>query len=1123
MLIPAALLLLAALSAPSPDPNQQIQARPSGGPPPSGSGAFVRRFRLEHQSALAAQGGLGPVEIDRSVGGPAPADGQGLRIGGRAFGHGFGTASTSLIRFDLSGAAQSFSSWVGIDDEVGSAGSVVFRVLADGVPLFDSGLLTGSDAALFSGWLDLGGSRVLELVVSDGGDGRAFDHADWALPTLLSNSHLNPIGDGANLRYLHGRWEAPMSWPLMAIHASLLPSGQILSYASALADQPGEDSTSLPHDHTRADLADLADWQHQAIDHPSEELYATGHLLRPDGRLLTFGGHAGRASGLPPRGRFQSSLFDTEFQSWLPQANMRQPRWGAGALTLGNGDSLALGGAHAPGNLFEPEVFDGLRWHMLTNVDYAGWIQGIDPTLDSTYPFAHLASDGRVFWAGWGESMGFFDTKGRGAWLGSFQREARRRAFGTSVLYALDRVLIVGGVDDPVGLAEATELALTIDISGGVPTVSPAAPSLFARADANGTLLADGSVLLSGGSQNHGGTAEAAAIRLPEIWNPVQNRWRVGAQAQRGRAAYSSALLLPDGRVWTGGGTDGSPSAELYSPPYLYRASGLGQLAPRPTIVQAPAELNYGAAFALRVRPTDTAARLTLVRLGSVTHGLDFEQRFLELPFTQNGTVLSSSAPVDGNAAPPGHYMLFVLDPFGVPSLAKIVRIDLPTPTSWQLLASSDGSQPTNRHETAMVEVAGRLYLMGGRGVRPVEEYDPVTGKWTNLGLPPLSMHHFQPLEFGGQVWVVSAFEGNYPNETPVANIHIFDPTSASWSLGAPMPAARNRGSAGTALYQGKFYLVGGNTLGHNGGAVAWFDVFDPLTNSWTTLQSAPHARDHFQAIVVGNKLVAAAGRETDLPVPFDRTVAAVDVFDFGTNQWATIANDIPTERAGTMAVGRGQYVVVCGGESASQIPGHSEVEALDLLTGEWLQLPGLAQGRHSGGIGMHSSRVYVAAGSGNQGGSPELNTLEVFGLAPWLQGASTNMVSNSAFDEGLTSWTPSGSTLLRSAAGIASPGLEIRQGSISQILPAGPSTGYRATALYRASAGAGTIEFVLEYLDAGGLLLGSSAQLLSPSTTLRSAQVVGVSPAATVAIRLSLHASGARVLTVDDISLVAE
>jgi hypothetical protein len=128
---------------------------------------------------------------------------------------------------------------------------------------------------------------------------------------------------------------------------------------------------------------------------------------------------------------------------------------------------------------------------------------------------------------------------------------------------------------------------------------------------------------------------------------------------------------LPDGRVLSaGGGRFGvdQPSAEIYSPPYLFKG-------PRPTITSAPTQVAYGASFAVQTPDAATVSAVSLIRSGSVTHAINMDQRFMSLTFQAGSGTLTVHAPANGNLTPPGHYMLFILDGNGVPSVAKILRI----------------------------------------------------------------------------------------------------------------------------------------------------------------------------------------------------------------------------------------------------------------------------------------------------------------------------------------------------------------------------------------------------------------------------------------------------------------
>jgi len=141
----------------------------------------------------AASNGLGPIERDRSHGGAAAGDGGPLSLGGRLFAKGLGVHAPSDVRVGLGGTCTAFTASVGIDDETGGGGSVTFEVWLDGVRVVASGVMRGG-VPPFSGTLDLTGRQELRLVVTDGGDGAAGDHADWAEARL---DCVRPGGDTA--------------------------------------------------------------------------------------------------------------------------------------------------------------------------------------------------------------------------------------------------------------------------------------------------------------------------------------------------------------------------------------------------------------------------------------------------------------------------------------------------------------------------------------------------------------------------------------------------------------------------------------------------------------------------------------------------------------------------------------------------------------------------------------------------------------------------------------------------------------------------------------------------------------------------------------------------------------
>lgn len=301
----------------------------------------------------------------------------------------------------------------------------------------------------------------------------------------------------------------------------------------------------------------------------------------------------------------------------------------------------------------------------------------------------------------------------------------------------------------------------------------------------------------------------------------------------------------------------------------------------------------------------------------------------------------------------------------------------------WHALEGAGEAQ--ERHENGLVMAGDKLILLGGRGMKAVDIYDTRTKQWSRGAQPPLEIHHMQAVALDGLVYVVGAFTGSWPYETPLSNILIYDPLQDSWAIGPEIPANRRRGAAGVVIYQDKIYVVNGIINGHTSGWVHWLDEFDPATNQWRSLPDAPRARDHVHAAVIGDKLYVAGGRRSGYSSEaFASAVKETSVFDFTTREWTELPSpegDIPTRRAGATVAVYQDNLLVIGGESDSQEAAHHEVEMLDVNTGKWTKLDPLARGRHGTQAIYFDDMVIIGAGSGNRGGGPELNSFEV--LAP--------------------------------------------------------------------------------------------------------------------------------------------
>jgi hypothetical protein len=233
-------------------------------------------------------------------------------------------------------------------------------------------------------------------------------------------------------------------------------------------------------------------------------------------------------------------------------------------------------------------------------------------------------------------------------------------------MYDDGKILYAGG-------GFTTNTAEVIDLNRANPVWSWTGSMAFARRHLNLTALPTGEVLATGGV---GGTAFndlSAPVRAAEIWSPTTGQWTTLASNAITRGYHATSLLLPDGRVLHAGSGDGAGApqqrnAELFKPPYLLRGA-------RPEVTSAPAEVGYGTQFRILTPQAAAITQVSFIRLGATTHAFDENQRFQRLTFTADATGLTVTAPSSSNRAPPGHYMVFVLNAAEVPSVARIIRI----------------------------------------------------------------------------------------------------------------------------------------------------------------------------------------------------------------------------------------------------------------------------------------------------------------------------------------------------------------------------------------------------------------------------------------------------------------
>jgi hypothetical protein len=311
----------------------------------------------------------------------------------------------------------------------------------------------------------------------------------------------------------------------------------------------------------------------------------------------------------------------------------------------------------------------------------AGWSQEYPASwTPPMYPRLHLLPNGTVFDSGAQTTSKLFDPSTK-TWNTNVATTiyGNARTYGTSILLPLTpanhydpQVIIMGGH------SPATNTTEIIDMGASAPVWQSGPDMSEPRIEMNAVILPDGRVLAVGGSVNDEDTSTASL--KADLLDPDPNNKGKYIFSSAGANAYprlyhSVALLLPDATVWVAGGNPKRGTyvqqMEIYQPPYLFDATGL---APRPSITSAPSSISYGKAFTVQTPDAANILRVVLVRNGTVTHSFGMDQREVEMSFTAESGALVVTAPPSGNIAPPGYYMLFILNNSGVPSVATFVQ-----------------------------------------------------------------------------------------------------------------------------------------------------------------------------------------------------------------------------------------------------------------------------------------------------------------------------------------------------------------------------------------------------------------------------------------------------------------
>ncbi len=466
-----------------------------------------------------------------------------------------------------------------------------------------------------------------------------------------------------------GRWGPTIGFPLVPAAAAVLPGNRLMTWSAYDRYQFGGS-----RGYTQTAILDLNTGAVSGLTqvNTGHDMFCPGTSLLADGRLLVNGGsNAAR-----------STFYNPATNTWSAGPAMVVPRAYQSSVTLSTGEVFAIGGSWSGGvggkggEVWSPATN---AWRRLANVPVTP-ILTADPAGEyrsDNHSWLFAASGGRVFHAGPSRRMNWITTTGTGTIASAGLRGDSADAMnGNAVMYDVGKILTLGGAT-AYDNVDATARAYAIDLNGGV-RVTRVGDMANRRAYSTSVVLPNGQVLVTGGQARPVPFTDTGATLAPELWSPSTGQFTALAPMAVPRTYHSVAMLLPDARVFVGGGglcgtcATNHPNGEIFTPPYLLNADGSAKA--RPAITAAPTTAALGA----RISVTTSAplTQFALVRMSSVTHTVNTDQRRIPLTATsESGNTATLTLPTDPGVVVPGPYMLFALDAAGVPSVARTIRI----------------------------------------------------------------------------------------------------------------------------------------------------------------------------------------------------------------------------------------------------------------------------------------------------------------------------------------------------------------------------------------------------------------------------------------------------------------
>jgi hypothetical protein len=436
----------------------------------------------------------------------------------------------------------------------------------------------------------------------------------------------------------------------------------------------------------------------------NEDIFCMGQSVLPNGKVLCAGGTLEYDVGDNPDGKWKGLASAYEYTpgstSLTKVQSMKHGRWYPYCLTLEDGKVLTIGGFDEWGCYnYLTEIYDPASKTWSIKYDpassntycvgscnpsapsglpcYGGTGKGVAPVTIQLYPRALFMPTGLVAVAGQSKSTRTWNPQtGKWTFAGNL---SVARSYGNMVLLPLNnttsekgQILVCGGSNTSGENATKVVQLLTPNstTSNTTFTFQTIASCNFGRRHAPNAYLPNGKLIFFGGTNFQ--NSSSGAYKNAEIFDPVAKSWTVVNGMNVPKIYHSTGILLLDGRVWLAGTQYSKSNWELRSEffvPSYYNAT-------RPTISSSPTVGNYGGTINI---PTSNAAdvqKVSLIRLSTFTHGFNSEMRFIWLQIQSKGSSsVTVSAPVNAKIAPPGYYMIHVLNSAEVPSKARVIKI----------------------------------------------------------------------------------------------------------------------------------------------------------------------------------------------------------------------------------------------------------------------------------------------------------------------------------------------------------------------------------------------------------------------------------------------------------------